>query len=880
MNGIVYIKIGLILLVLGLFDEVAGQNQVLPVDTLSTRNIQLKEVIVTATQPDAPGTTSRIGEDAIRHIQAADLSDLSQLLPGVVTRNPNLNAPSVFTIRSTTFDNEVNALGTAIVVDGLRMSNNSNLQRLGLDLSGNLFKSSALSGYDTRTLSPSSVESVEVIRGVPSVRYGDVTSGVVVVKSKTGLTPYNVALRFTASEKLASAGKGFLLGKQLGTLYLGLDYALSNEDLRIPERAFQRVGIQTSYSTQFNKEHTPLSFQVNLRGYWGSDKDDMGKNKIPGEFYKAFNRGVTLSVSGKWDLQKSWISDLEYRIGVTAGRQQTESCTYYSGTQQVTTYTRLPGEQPGVFLSPNYFSDVSVEGRPLQVEASVSANLRRTLYNHIYTHLLVGAEWSSEGNRGAGIAFDPLRPPSEQVGVRSRSYREIPFIHQYTAFAEEKISFPLGSMRTELQAGVRLTKVQTQSLRYAPSADPRINVRQVLIEREPEAFLSHFSVRGGWGLMHKMPVLAYLYPDQSFTDEHSFVYNDTENDHSLAVINTFVTNKTFNPELKLPVNRKLELGVNLKIGGITADIVWFNEHLRNGYNVLRQAEPFAYKKYNSLSGKGERPEWTGSGIQNNGQTLGFSSDTTFATYMSPRNGITQQKQGVEYTLDMGRWPVLHTSLIISGGYLKVREKNAGLTASYINLSVNGKSYPYTGIYEAPYQASNLRIWEQLNTNFRFITQLPRIGLVTTLTLQAVWLDREQRGLESNYNNPVYLIDDTGNRLEGDPYSDTSHPKRLNPVFYLDTEGNRHPFTPEMAGDPRFADLVMSAGTLTAYQRNSWGPYFLLNLRVTKQIGRYVSVAFCANNFTGSNPRRFSNSSGLYEVMNPDLYYGAELNIHF
>lgn len=866
---------------LSLLSGLAAQSLVLPVDSFPTRNIKLKEVIVTATQPDAPGTTSRIGEAAIRHIQAADLSDLSQLLPGVVTRNPDLNAPSVFTIRSTTFDNEVNALGTAIVVDGLRMSNNTNLQRLGLGLSGNLFKSSALSGFDTRTLSPSTVESVEVIRGVPSVRYGDVTSGVVVVKSKVGQTPYNVALRFTAGEKLASAGKGFSLGKRRGTLYLGADYALSNEDLRIPERAFQRIGIQTAYSTVFNEQHTPLSFQANLRGYWGSDKDDIGKNKMAEEFYKALNQGVTLSVSGKWDLRKPWISDVEYRAGVTASRQETKSCTYYSGTQQVTTYTRLPGEQPGSFLPPNYFSDVSVEGRPLSMEASVSANLRHALYTNVYTHLLVGAEWSGEGNRGEGIRFDPLRPPSEQVGIRTRSYREIPFIHQYTAFAEEKVSFSFGGgMRTELQAGVRLTQVQSQSLHYAPSADPRVNVRQVLIEREPDAFLSRLSVRAGWGLMHKMPVLAYLYPDQSYSDQHSFVYNDTENGHSLAVLNTFVTDKTFHPELKLPVNRKLELGVNLKIGGITADIVWFNEHLRNGFNVVSQAEPFAYKRYNTLSDKGERPEWTGNGIQNNGQPLGFTSDTTFATYRSPRNGITQWKQGVEYTLDMGRWPALHTSLIISGGYLKVREKNTELTASYTNLFVNGKSYPYTGIYEAPYLASNLRIWEQLNTNFRFITQLPRIGLITTLTLQAVWLDKEGKRLESSYNNPVYMIDDAGNRVEGDPYTDTSHRKRLNPVFYLDTEGKRHPFTPEMATDPRFADLVVSTGALTAYQTNSWGPYFLLNLRVTKQIGRYVSVAFCANNFTGSNPRRFTNSSGQYEVMNPNLYYGAELNIHF
>ena len=43
-----------------------GQEQLAPSDTL--RNVRLREVVVTATQPDAPGTSSLIGQDAIRKI--------------------------------------------------------------------------------------------------------------------------------------------------------------------------------------------------------------------------------------------------------------------------------------------------------------------------------------------------------------------------------------------------------------------------------------------------------------------------------------------------------------------------------------------------------------------------------------------------------------------------------------------------------------------------------------------------------------------------------------------------------------------------------------------------------------------------------------------
>lgn len=110
---------------------VYGQTEMQAIDTL--RNIRLQEVIVTATQSNAPGTRSVIGQDAIRHIQATDLSVLSQLLPGVLVRNPDLNAPAAFTIRSATYENTTNALGTAIVVDGLRMNNNANMQQMGLE---------------------------------------------------------------------------------------------------------------------------------------------------------------------------------------------------------------------------------------------------------------------------------------------------------------------------------------------------------------------------------------------------------------------------------------------------------------------------------------------------------------------------------------------------------------------------------------------------------------------------------------------------------------------------------------------------------------------------------------------------------------------------
>ena len=842
----------------------------------SLRNVRLGEVVVTAIQSDSPDTRSIIGQDAIRHIQVTDLSGLTQLLPGVLTRNPDLNTPAAFTIRSISHSDPTNAFGVAVLVDGLRMNNNSNLQQATLGGIGKLYNSSALTGFDVRSIAPSSIESVEVIRGVPSVRYGDVASGVVLVKSKAGTQPYMAGIRFTATEKLFSIGKGIGIGTSGGTFYWGADYALSAQDARQPEQTFRRIGIQASYA----KDFTSATFRMNLRGYHMQDKNEKGANMLDGEYQKAINQGFSFLLNGQLNLKKSWLTSLEYEAGMTYGYQKNQSNVYNSGTQQVTTYELQSGEHAGYFLSPNYFSYLSVEGKPFSADVSLIASLRRSIYNKVYNHFSLGVRVGTEGNQGEGVYFDPLAPPVELIGGRTRSYSDIPFVWNYTAFAENKAVFPIGGMRTELQMGIRLNYLQTKSLHYAPTIEPRANIRQLLWEQQEDEYLNSFSIRAGWGLMRKMPMLAYLYPDKSYTDKNCFTYNDVDNGQRLTVLHTYVTDKTFNPQLNMPVNNKFEFGVNLKIKGITADIVWFKEHLRNGFCETQQAEPFTYRRYASLIDKGAHPELTDKGVMNNGEVLASTSNSTFALYTRPQNGIEQRKIGLEYTLDLGYWRRLNSSFLISGSYIKVEEKNNVLSASYPQIELNGVPYPYVGIYEATGLLANLQISQLSSSRFQCITQIPRIGLVTTLTLQAVWLDKQRRGMKCSYNNPVYLADEKGNRLDGNPMIDTEHRKRLNPVYYMDGEGNLHRFTQEMATDKRFADLVLETGTSTAFQEDSFGPYFLLNLRVTKKIGKHVSVAFCANNLTRSNPKKFARSAQQYSLLNPELYYGAEVNLQF
>ena len=67
------------------------------------------------------GSTSKIGEEAIRHIQPMSIGDMFQLLPGNLSVNPNLNGVGQAAIREIG-TNANNALGAAVIVDGAPLS--------------------------------------------------------------------------------------------------------------------------------------------------------------------------------------------------------------------------------------------------------------------------------------------------------------------------------------------------------------------------------------------------------------------------------------------------------------------------------------------------------------------------------------------------------------------------------------------------------------------------------------------------------------------------------------------------------------------------------------------------------------------------------------
>ena len=97
--------------------------------SLAEDNLALEGVVVTAKEKENTATTSRlIDKTALDHVQMMNVSDISSFLPGGVTQNPILTSEQQFDIRAgegAGGEKGSSSFGTAVEVDGVRLSNNA-----------------------------------------------------------------------------------------------------------------------------------------------------------------------------------------------------------------------------------------------------------------------------------------------------------------------------------------------------------------------------------------------------------------------------------------------------------------------------------------------------------------------------------------------------------------------------------------------------------------------------------------------------------------------------------------------------------------------------------------------------------------------------------
>ncbi len=167
----------------------------------------------------------------------------------------------------------------------------------------------------------------------------------------------------------------------------------------------------------------------------------------------------------------------------------------------------------------------------------------------------------------------------------------------------------------------------------------------------------------------------------------------------------------------------------------------------------------------------------------------------------PGNNNKYDKQGVEYTFDFGQIRAIRTSIIVNGAYMQMKnmpdvgvKQLFDLSYNSGKIQINGENVynPVYGGYDGGKSLQGTAIRKRFNSNFSFITHIPKLRLITSLTVQCVWLDRSR-----NFKNSgVYYEDAEGNKIydfegqvDGTLYKD--------PDWYMDAAGNVLPFDPSL-----------------------------------------------------------------------------------
>ena len=254
---------------------------------IQQESLKLEGVTITAKRIQDEATTSyTIGRTTLDNQQILNISDLSTLLPGGKTVNPSLMSDNRLSLRSATQEKGNASFGTAIEVDGMRLDNNA--------VTGETMAAS------TRTLSASNIESVEVVTGIPSVEYGDLSNGIVKVNTRKGKSPFIIEGKLNQHTRQIAFNKGFDLGGRLGILNTSLEHARSFSDAASPHTAYQRNILSLNYSNTFFQESAPLTLSVGVTGNVGGYNSEADPDEELDDYKKVRDNVVRGNIHLQW----------------------------------------------------------------------------------------------------------------------------------------------------------------------------------------------------------------------------------------------------------------------------------------------------------------------------------------------------------------------------------------------------------------------------------------------------------------------------------------------------------------------------------------------------------------------------------------------------
>lgn len=803
---------------------------------MEEESLSMREVVVVAQAGQGgESTTSIIGRQALDHLQATSLKDILQLLPGGVSmKNPSLTSPGQFKVRTLASDDNA-TFGAAIIINGMPVSTNANMNT-GLGLSS---ISSGNSGADLRSIATDDIESVEIIRGVASAEYGDVSSGVMIVNKRIGVSDLNMKARIMPGIMQLHAGKGFDI-KSAGSLNISADYARGTSDPRFLTDKYNRGLLSLAHrKTLLNKTWTlTTNIDLSYTGEWkGADPDEPEAMKKFFSSRDAFS--LRLSHNGMLKLDKALARTLKYDVALSLSSDRIFNDRLVSvGSGAILDATK-DGMYEGTPYPSSYETLSGTKSNPVMYWAKFS-DLFYLNVGNMSNRFNVGTEWKIEGNRGIG-QYDKTPRFKAFAQDRIRRFCDIPYMNQISAYVEDNVVLTFSERRYPNitgQAGVRWTVVQPWRNERMMALSPRLNIAV-----NPVRYLS---LRLGYGISEKVPSLQDLYPSPDYYDFYNMSVSDGQKSYYLYSTRVF-DNKPVS--IKTMRGTKYELGFDVRLdNGMSFSVVGYHEKVSRCFGPDNSEwKTLVFDVWNAavVTFTGQKPIYD--------QQNPSRRDTVLYNLIRPGNPKSRRNRGIEFDFNFGKIKATNTSFYLSGAWSETRSSSSNLG---YKLPV-GEARNYGPVYvvypESSYSFSESR---RFSATLRVVQHIPAIRFIVSASAQCILYE---------YDHEV----SSGTRPLGYIYG--SEYIKFTEDQLDDIEFNFHGY---MLKDQIFDTRISNVPV-------TWPAIWCLDMRVTKEIGDKAGFSFYANNVLFSQPWQ-SNSVSVSKVeRNGGLFsYGLEIFLNF
>ena len=825
------------------------------VQIFKMRNLDLKlpEVEVNGVRKAQNSNSSIIFDrEAIAQTQALSLANVMHYLPGQTIVKPGVTVQGnqVLTMRSALTNNSIDALNNAFginfQIDGTVVSNDANMQAMNpgrggffwsnniqhpengviRDRSyrnGTMYRSyanefQANNGIDMRSIPVENVESIEVISGVASAKYGDYTTGVVDIQRQAGVTPMRVNIRTNEATYNFGINKGFSLSRGWGAINIGLDHLTGKDDPSNSLKSFRRTNFSLLWSYQ-HKGKARFKNTLSIDGTTTLDKTDLDPELSTEMMARMENKRISISNRSSWTYQRNWFYDFQVQGSYSIGKQESYDQRYLNTTTvRPMTDAMETGIHEGYYIPGYYLAYKQILGEPVNINARAETNSLLKIGKHITNKISIGINYSYSANNGVGLVLDPDRPRFPNTGNkndRPRPFNQVPAISNMGAYIQNAFKTKLFNRPLSVNFGVR-SDLQNDFLTFSP----RLNTRY--------AITNDISFNIAAGTATKAPGLSQISPGPIYIDYPLInAYNGSVNE-SLYLVYTQVIelNKL---EIRPYRSNTFETGFTWNKKPFHFSAYYFWRENNNGFTTQTVVLPITLPLYDVTSVPGQKPQYNPNG-----------RDTIYnATYSRVTNGAYNTTQGLEFSMGIDKIQAIQTSFNFNTALYFTRSQAK-------NVRIN--SNPATMDKPAVYAVHNFAAYENTSIKSTFVTSthIPKLGMAINVTGELFWVSNNRTDQASIY-----------------------------PIGYYTKDMRYFALTPEEARSEEYAHLRESVSddgnTLVL---NPSFVYPNIHLRLSKEIGDFLRFSFNAYNVFNIRPKYKRESGTSY--FNGQPSFGAEL----